>query len=565
MRGGRQGGAVAPVPDEREAGIDSPASFMLGALSLLRSTSPMPAPPHPTPLRARLGGEPALGAIWVAIGSPSLAEIAARSGPDAVVIDLQHGTWDRATLEAALGLLGGVPAIVRTADGTPGEIGRALDAGAEGVLIPLVETAAQAAEAVAAARFPPGGTRSGGGVRPLMGDFARYCAAANASTLVGVMIETARGVGNAPAIAATPGIDLVFIGTGDLALSLGCFPAPDARHEQACRAVLQACRQAGTPCGIFTGTIEAALARAREGYDLAVIANDIGVVAGGFGAAVGRFEEARAPKPIAPGRTQDMAASTLADLAVALASGAIEVVDLTQTLSPGTPVIQLPPPMAPSSPFKVEPISRYDEGGPAWYWNNISMGEHTGTHFDAPVHWITGKDYVDGHTDTLPVQRFVAPACVIDCTAEVARDEGFVLEPSGIEAWEATHGRIPAGAFVLMRTDWSKRTDAAAFINAKEDGPHSPGPSAATMRLLLERDVNGWGVEAVGTDAGQAFGFDPPFPAHTIMHGAKKIGLASLANLDRLPAAGVILIAAPLKIEKGSGSPLRVLALVPRP
>lgn len=258
------------------------------------------------------------------------------------------------------------------------------------------------------------------------------------------------------------------------------------------------------------------------------------------------------------------AASILAHLAAAIASGSVEVVDLTQTLQPATPVIQLPPPMAPTSPFRMEPISHYDQGGPAWYWNNLSMGEHTGTHFDAPVHWITGKDYRDGCTDTLPARRFVAPACVIDCTAEVTQDEGYVLEPAKVEAWEAEHGRIPAGAWALMRTGWSKRTDPAAFLNATETGPRSPGPSAATMRLLVERDVNGWGVESVGTDAGQAFAFDPPFPAHAIMHGAGKLGLASLTNLDRLPPTGAILIAAPLKIEQGSGSPLRVLALVPR-
>jgi kynurenine formamidase len=259
-----------------------------------------------------------------------------------------------------------------------------------------------------------------------------------------------------------------------------------------------------------------------------------------------------------------MTASVLADLAAALAGGSVEVVDLTQTLAPSTPVIQLPPPIAPSNAFEMQEISRYDDRGPAWYWNNISMGEHTGTHFDAPVHWVTGKDYADGYTDTLPAGRFVAPACVIDCSAEAAADEGFVLEPHHIEAWEASHGRIPAGAWVLMRTDWSKREGADAFINMKEDGPHSPGPSPATMKLLVERDINGWGVEAVGTDAGLAFGFEPSFPAHTLMHGAKKLGLASLTNLDRLPATGAILIAAPLKIERGSGSPLRVLALVPR-
>jgi kynurenine formamidase len=223
----------------------------------------------------------------------------------------------------------------------------------------------------------------------------------------------------------------------------------------------------------------------------------------------------------------------------------------------------VPPQFAPTGPFRIEEISRFDERGPAWYWNNISCGEHTGTHFDAPAHWITGKDYADGYTDTIPAERFVAPACVIDCSKQAATDESFVLEPAHIEAWEERHGRIPAGAWALMRTDWSKRTEPAAFLNIKESGPHVPGPSAAAVRLLIERDVIGFGVEAVGTDAGQAFAFEPAFPAHHLMHGAGKFGLASLCNLDQLPAVGAVLITAPLKIERGSGSPLRVLALVP--
>jgi kynurenine formamidase len=247
-----------------------------------------------------------------------------------------------------------------------------------------------------------------------------------------------------------------------------------------------------------------------------------------------------------------------------IADGRIRVVDLTQTLKPSTPVIQLPPPLAPSDPFSIKEISRYDERGPGWYWNNIACGEHTGTHFDAPAHWVTGKHYPDGYTDTVSVQRFVAPAVVINCSKEAAADEKFLLEPNHIEAWEAKHGRIPDGAWVLMRTDWSKRDDPARFLNMKEDGPHVPGPSAAAVRFLVQqRNVNGWGVEAVGTDAGQAFAFEPAFPAHHLMHGANKFGLASLCNLDQLPATGAILITPPLKIEKGSGSPLRVLALVP--
>jgi kynurenine formamidase len=258
-----------------------------------------------------------------------------------------------------------------------------------------------------------------------------------------------------------------------------------------------------------------------------------------------------------------MSTSLLLDFAAAVASGRIRVVDLTQTLQPSTPVIQLPPQFAPSNPFRIEEISHYDERGPAWYWNNLSLGEHTGTHFDAPIHWVTGKDFGDGATDTIPVRRFIAPACVIDCSAEAARHEKFLLEPAHIEAWEGTHGRLPAGAWVLMRTDWSKRTDPALFLNAKEDGPHVPGPSAAAVKFLVEeRDVNGWGVEAVGTDAGQAFAFEPAFPAHHLMHGANKFGLASLTNLDQLPPTGAVLVTAPLKIRNGSGSPLRVLALV---
>jgi kynurenine formamidase len=253
----------------------------------------------------------------------------------------------------------------------------------------------------------------------------------------------------------------------------------------------------------------------------------------------------------------------LASLAAAISDGSIRVVDLAQTLRPATPIIQLPPQFAPSAPFRIEEISHFDQRGPAWYWNNISCGEHTGTHFDAPAHWITGKDYADGYTDTIPAQRFVAQACVIDCSQQAAADENFVLEPEHIAAWEERHGRIPVGAWALMRTDWSKRTEPAAFLNIKDDGPHVPGPSAAAVRFLIERDVIGFGVEAVGTDAGQAFAFEPAFPAHHLMHGAGKFGLASLCNLDQLPPVGALLITAPLKIERGSGSPLRVLALVP--
>ena len=102
------------------------------------------------------------------------------------------------------------------------------------------------------------------------------------------------------------------------------------------------------------------------------------------------------------------------------------------------------------------------------------------------------------------------------------------------------------------------------FLNADETGPHSPGPTVDCLEYLLSKDIVGWGSQCIGTDAGQAGGMDPPFPAHNLLHKNNCFGLASLANLDKLPAKGAILIAAPLKIERGTGSPIRALALVPK-
>jgi kynurenine formamidase len=253
----------------------------------------------------------------------------------------------------------------------------------------------------------------------------------------------------------------------------------------------------------------------------------------------------------------------LAQVVDALNRGAVRVVDLTQPLGPATPVIGLPPIFAASPGVTIEAISEYDSNGPAWYWNTLRFGEHTGTHFDAPIHWITGRDLPDNACDSIPVRRFVGPACVIDVTKEVSADPDFLLTRGCIEAWEREYGRIPRGAWVLMRTDWSKRTDPASFLNVAADGPHSPGFDREASRMLAhERDVLGVGVETIGTDAGQAGAFDPPFPNHSIMHGAGKFGLASLCHLDQLPPTGAIVIAAPLKIVRGSGSPLRVLAIV---
>jgi kynurenine formamidase len=257
-------------------------------------------------------------------------------------------------------------------------------------------------------------------------------------------------------------------------------------------------------------------------------------------------------------------ADILTSLVEQLLAGKIRVVDLTVPLEAATPTIQLPPIFAPSKPFSLEEISHYDERGPAWYWNNFQCGEHTGTHFDAPIHWVTGKDYPDNATHNIPVRKFIGPACVIDVAERARKNPDFLVTQQVVEEWEGRHGRIAKDSWVLIRTDWSKRKNAQEFLNIKEDGPHTPGFHAACVPFLAkERDILGVGVETVGTDAGQAATFEPMFPCHTIMHGSNRFGLASLTNLDQLPATGAVVIAPPLKIVNGSGSPLRVLALVP--
>jgi kynurenine formamidase len=257
-----------------------------------------------------------------------------------------------------------------------------------------------------------------------------------------------------------------------------------------------------------------------------------------------------------------MTSQTLQQFAAGIASGAIRTVDLTQTLSPDTPTLVLPPEFGQCAGFSVEEISRYDERGVAWYWNNFTVGEHTGTHFDAPVHWVSGKDLPDNAVDTIRPENFIAPAIVIDISAKSAADPDYLLTVADIAEWEDEYGTIAPRSWILLRTDWSKRS-ATDYVNHREDGAHTPGPSVEAVEFLVnERDAHGFGVETIGTDAGQAHLLNPPYPAHTLFHGAGRYGLQCLENLDQLPATGSVVIASPLKIAGGSGSPLRVLALV---
>jgi len=250
----------------------------------------------------------------------------------------------------------------------------------------------------------------------------------------------------------------------------------------------------------------------------------------------------------------------LSKLVDAISNGAIEVVDLTAPLSADTPILKLPEPLGQTWRFALSEISRYNEAGPAWYWNNISTGEHTGTHLDAPIHWVTGRDGAD--VSQLPARQLIAPAVVLDFAAQAANNPDFLLEVAHIQAWEKQHGPLPKGGWLLYRTGWDARSrDEAAFLN----GGRTPGISVECAKWLAERaPVLGVGVETVGTDAGAAHSFAPPFPCHSFLLGHDKYGLTQLQNLASLPPVGAVVIVGPLPIVRGSGSPCRALALVER-
>jgi len=234
-------------------------------------------------LKPLLAGDRHLHLIWLALGSVPVAEFAAHAKPDALVLDLQHGVWERGTLESAIGIAGAqVPVIARCAENSHSAVAQALDAGAASVLVPLIETVDDAYRAVSAGRYPPVGKRSAGGVRPLRAGLEAMLAA-DSDVAIGLMIETVEGVESVEAIAETPGIDYLFIGTGDLALSRGTSNSEVIGSD--CERILRAATANGLPCGIFTGNARAGRQAFESGYRMTVCANDIDLVKNGFLAA----------------------------------------------------------------------------------------------------------------------------------------------------------------------------------------------------------------------------------------------------------------------------------------
>lgn len=254
--------------------------------------------------------------------------------------------------------------------------------------------------------------------------------------------------------------------------------------------------------------------------------------------------------------------SLLGDVVAGLADASLQVVDLTTPLSASTPALRLPPQFASLVDFSLEEVSAYNEPGPFWRHNNIHTGEHIGTHLDAPIHWITGRDGDD--VSQIPVRRLIGPAAVLDLTDRVADDPDYLLGVADVEAWEAQHGPLADGAWLLLRTGWESRSGSEEeFLNADESGSHTPGVSVECAEwLATSRPIVGLGVETVGIDAGLAGGFDPPFPVHHHLLGHDKYGLTSLRNLSLLPPTGAVIIVSPLPIVGGTASPSRVLALL---
>lgn len=215
-----------------------------------------------------------------------------------------------------------------------------------------------------------------------------------------------------------------------------------------------------------------------------------------------------------------------------------------------------------AKPFQLEIVAAGDT--PAGYWyaaNNICLAEHGGTHMDAPIHFAKGKHAAD----EVPLQHLIGPAVVIDVRAQAARDPDYRLSVADIVAWERQYGRIPEGAIVIMWSGWGERwPDKKRYLGTDKAGDvanlHFPGFSreAATF-LVSERQIDAIGVDTPSIDYGQS----QDFIVHRIINGANKPGLENIAYLEKLPPVGATLIALPMKIAKGSGGPVRIIALLP--
>ena len=232
-----------------------------------------------------------------------------------------------------------------------------------------------------------------------------------------------------------------------------------------------------------------------------------------------------------------------------IASGKTRVIDLSYALS--DKLVAWP---GDAKAFEAKANATVEKNG--YFTRSFWMLEHYGTHMDAPAHFPPGKTTLD----KIPVERFFGPAVILDVRGEGERNPDYQLTVKRIEAWEEKHGKIPAGAIVVLRTGWSSRwPDVVRYRNQDANGiMHFPGFSVEAAKFLLERKISGLGCDTLSIDPGNS----PDFPVHHTVLGAEVFQLENLADLKDLPEAGAFLIAAPIKLEGGSGGPVRVFALV---
>src|SRR5688572_9530769 len=234
------------------------------------------------------------------------------------------------------------------------------------------------------------------------------------------------------------------------------------------------------------------------------------------------------------------------------------LVDLTHSFS--TQTIYWPT----STKTFEHPQQSYGKTPGGWFYSSyeLSTPEHGGTHLDAPIHFGEGKET----SDQIPLTRLVARAAVIDVSTKADSNRDYLLTPDDITEFERQHGQIAEGTIVLLRTGWSRRwPDKLAYLGDNTPGDasklHFPsfGPDAARI-LVEQRRVAALGADVASIDAGNS----TDFMVHRIAAGANVPGFENLTNLDQLPPTGSIVIALPMKIEGGSGGPLRAVAMVPR-
>jgi 4-hydroxy-2-oxoheptanedioate aldolase len=228
---------------------------------------------------------------WCALAGPIIVEVMAREGFSAVAIDQQHGLWDVAATVTGIGAIhaAGSAPIVRVPHGDFAMVSRALDMGAEGVIAPMINTAEDARKFVAVAKFPPLGERSWGPNRATMlariPDQEAYLRDANEMTVTFAMIETPMAMANIDAIAATKGIDVLFVGPSDLSIGLsnGAVLDPHSKEvEAALEKIVAAANKAGKVAGLYCANAERAVAMSKRGFGFLAVGSDLGFLRAGI-------------------------------------------------------------------------------------------------------------------------------------------------------------------------------------------------------------------------------------------------------------------------------------------